>query len=166
MRNPDFVAVELGDKPARPTTFDITRDETAFRRLVRADILRFLQAVVARDWEEAVESIENAAEAEAPAPGDDPEIRRRREARRVELAFLPYLDTHGRFRLDPEGRSAKHTHFAAVEHLNAVAELEVTQVLVDHDSLNDHEVVFRLDLAASRLRSEIVLGFVEVRRFA
>jgi hypothetical protein len=33
LKNPDFVAAELGGKPARPASFDITRDADAFRRL-------------------------------------------------------------------------------------------------------------------------------------
>ena len=33
------------------------------------------------------------------------------EAKRIEAAFAPYFEAHGRFRLDPEGRSAKHTHW-------------------------------------------------------
>src|SRR5687767_11970397 len=54
LRNPDFVAADAGaDKPARPATFDITRDTVAFRRLVRTAIFGFLQDVAARDWESA-----------------------------------------------------------------------------------------------------------------
>ena len=31
LRNPEFVAADTADKPARPATFDITRDPAAFR---------------------------------------------------------------------------------------------------------------------------------------
>src|SRR5205814_1008653 len=47
MRNPEFVAASAEDKPARPATFDITRDVAAFRRLVRTAIFGFLQDVAA-----------------------------------------------------------------------------------------------------------------------
>src|SRR5687767_1003782 len=54
LRNPDFVASDSADgRPARPATFDITRDTVAFRRLVRTAIFGFLQDVAARDWESA-----------------------------------------------------------------------------------------------------------------
>ena len=53
LKNPDFVAIELAAKPARPASFDLTRDTAAFRRLVRVGVLGFLQDVAARDWEAA-----------------------------------------------------------------------------------------------------------------
>ena len=165
LRNPDFVAEILDDKPARPLTFDITRDEPGFRRKVRIHILSFLQAVSSRDWEEAVEML--TPELAETVPGslgtEDPELRRRREARRVEVAFADYFEEYGRFRLDPEGRSAKHTHFAEVDHLNAESSWEVAQILVDEDDANDREAIFSVDLAACRKTGEIRLRFFEVR---
>jgi hypothetical protein len=38
MRNPDFVAEETGDKPARPSSYDLTRDVPAFRRLFQRQV--------------------------------------------------------------------------------------------------------------------------------
>jgi hypothetical protein len=62
LRNPEFIAPESDDdgKPARPATYDVTRDRTEFRRLARTALLGFLQDVAARDWE--------AAAARLPAP--------------------------------------------------------------------------------------------------
>src|SRR5688572_18546221 len=109
LRNPDYIAAEIAgaEKPARPATFDITRDPAAFRRLVRTGIFGFLQDVAARDWESAAARL---ATGEAGAPAADTTALSP-EAKRIEAAFSPYFDAHGRFRLDPEGRSTKHTHW-------------------------------------------------------
>lgn len=159
MRNPAFVAAEAADKPARPSTFDITRDEPGFRKLVRAQILGFLQSVASHDHEAAAERVL------IPDTTDTDERREtnlRAEARRIELAFAPYFDAYGRFRLDPEGRSAKHTHFAPVEHLNAESAWEVSQTLVDHDDENERQAVFSVDLTACRKSGEVRVSFVEI----
>src|SRR4051812_7289698 len=47
LKNPEFVSADTADKPDRPASFDITRDDAAFRRLVRIAILGFLQDVAA-----------------------------------------------------------------------------------------------------------------------
>ncbi len=147
LRNPDYVAAEAaGDKPARPASFDITRDRDQFLRLVRAALLSVLQDVAVRDWDAAAAKLAW----EAPAGGavlPSP-------ARQVETAFQPYLQLKGRFRLDPEGRSAKHTHVTAPPD---AAVWEISQVLVDPEDLNDWEVQFDLSLADSRSQDRPVL---------
>lgn len=150
LRNPDFVAAEGADKPARPSTFDITRDTASFRRLVRTAVLGFLQDVAARDYENALLRLlpeDHAAEI-PPA-----------EVRKLEDAFAPYFETHGRFRLDPEGRSAKHTHW---DETAAPAAWTISQVLADADELNDWEVVFAVSLTESRAQNRVVMRFERV----
>jgi hypothetical protein len=110
--------------------------------LVRTAIFAFLQDVAARDWEAAAERVGRAG-----------------EARAIETAFSAYFDAHGRFRLDPEGRAAKHTHW----HENASAgEWEIAQVLVDAEEHNDWEARFTVLLAASRVENRAVVSFVAV----
>ncbi len=147
LRDPNFVSAsgEAADKPERPASFDVTRDGAGFRRLVRAAVLGFLQDVAARDWDAAAARL---------ASVDD------KASRRIEDAFRGYLEERGRFRLDPEGRSAKHTHWAED---NAAGIWEVAQVLIDRDELNDREAVFAIDLAESRARAVVALRFEEVR---
>ncbi len=151
LRNPDFVATDSEEKPLRPMSFDITRDQTEFRRQSRLLMLSVLQDVAARDWEAAAERC-------AP-PADTPDEEVTKRARRLEDAFLPYFDAHGRFRLDPEGRSAKHTYW---DDSDLPATLYVSQVLVDVDEDNDWEARFEVDLPASRAASAVVLRFSEV----
>lgn len=145
LRDPNFVVADGvdADKPARPATFDITRDAASFRRLVRTGIFAFLQEVSARDWEAAAERVG----------------RRAGEARAIETAFAAYFDVHGRFRLDPEGRSAKHTHWT--ENASA-GEWEIAQVLIDAEESNDWEARFTVSLATSRAENRAALAFVSV----
>jgi hypothetical protein len=143
MRNPDFIAQDAADKPARPSAFDITRDAASFRRLVRTTVLGFLQEIAARDWE--------AAAARVGAPED---------ARKLETAFGAYFDARGRLRLDPEGRSSKHTHWDESD----AKDWRVAQVLVDPEEQNDWEAAFAVSLDTSRIENRAVLRFEDVRR--
>jgi len=154
LRNPDFVAAGSADKPARPSAFDVTRDTAAFRRTVRTTVFSFLQDVAAGDWESAVSRLQTG-EAAVLAEGEPASA----EARRVETVFEGYFNARGRIRLDPEGRSAKHSHF---EEDRDTGELSLAQVLVDPDDLNDWEARFVVSLAESRTAQRAVVRFETV----
>ncbi len=159
LRNPEFIAAEAADKPARPATFDLTRDTAAFKRLIRTDVLGFLQDVAARDWEAAAARL-----ALDLAPDASPEAARLAEARRIEKAFTAYFDARTRFRLDPEGRATHNTHFLDEEtDARGHPGWPLVQVLVDAEGLNDWEACFEVSLAESRAAHEPVLRFSEVR---
>jgi superfamily II DNA or RNA helicase len=151
LRNPEFVAAETADKPQRPATFDITRDRATFQRLVRNTVFGFLQDVAARDWESAASRLE-PQQAVLPADGASTSP----EARRLETAFAPYFEARGRFRLDPEGRSAKHTHWT-MEPQDPT--WSVSQVLVDQADQNDWEATFSVKIDRSRAENRAVVQF-------
>jgi hypothetical protein len=150
LRNPEWVAAEATDKPARPQSYDLLRDRAAFGRLLRGAVLGFLQDVAARDWEAAAARVDPAL----PPEGERPEGSLTGLARRIEEAFRPYFEARGRFRLDPEGRAAKHLHLDETSETWSLA-----QVLVDPDDQNDWEVRLRLAPAACRAQSRVVLEF-------
>ena len=142
LKNPDWVTPDMGnsDKPARPSSFDITRDIAGFRRLIRTEIFLILQRALS--WDEEYEKIRNV--------------------------FTQYGEARGRFRLDPEGRAAKHTHFGAIVSEGeiataAVGEMEVSHVLVDADGANDWEAVFGVSMAASRVENRAIVRLIIVR---
>ena len=155
LKNPEFIAAEIEGKPARPKTFDITRDPEAFRRLVRIAILGFLQDVAARDWEAATARL-----AFSSSPGATSEAALLAESRRVEKEFVSYFEARGRFRLDPEGRSAKHTHWTEAPD---AGEIEIAQILADAEEANDWEVRLKVLLAESRAENRPVLKLVSLR---
>ncbi|HEY3756904.1 MAG TPA: DUF3516 domain-containing protein [Opitutaceae bacterium] len=142
LRNPSFQAAEAKEKPARPETFDVTRDREGFRRLVRTAILGFLQDVAARDWERAAERMEPRADL----------------VRELETAFGGYALERGRFRLDPEGRSAKHTHWDD--------DVAVAQVLIDGADENDWEARFEVLPGESRAAGRPVLRYAGLIRIS
>jgi hypothetical protein len=153
MRNPEFVAAaEAPDKPARPATFDITRDTVAFRRLVRTAIFGFLQDIGAREWDSALSRLQSGV----VEPGGETVSP---EGRKLEAAFTPYFEAHGRFRLDPEGRSAKHTHW---DESAEPGTWRIAQVLIDGDDQNDWEARFVVSLADSRAQNRAVVTFEAV----
>jgi len=161
LKNPDFVAASNdADKPARPASFDLTRDAPSFRRLVRTAIFGFLQDVAAREFDSALSRLRTG---EAAAPADNDPVSP--DARKLEAAFAPYFDARHRFRLDPAGRSAKHTHWSEEnETPNATGgkQWTVAQVLIDAEEQNDWEATFTIDLAASRTENRAVVSFVGV----
>ena len=177
LRNPDYVAAETGDKPARPSSYDLTRDVPAFRRQIRAAIFGFLQDVNVRDWEAAVERVEaigerledggqkpesgTAAAPQVASLGESLEAAKKAAVRQLEAMFAPYFEARGRFRLDPAGRAAGHTHW--VEENRESGELTVAQVLVDPEDANDWELVFSVDLAASRAAQGVVLRLASLQ---
>ena len=155
LRDPGFVAAEQADKPARPLAADVTRDPAAFRRLVRTAILGFLQEVAAREWENAAARLQTGEAAET-APGGSASD----EARRIEAAFGAYFEARGRFRIDPEGRSTKHTHWTEDRD---PGEWAVAQMLIDLEGHNDWEARFTVLLARSRAENRAVVRFDETR---
>ena len=159
LKNPDFVAATTSDtdKPARPASFDITRDAPTFRRLVRTAIFGFLQDVAAREFDSALSRLRTG---EAAAPADHDPISP--DARKLEAAFAAYFDARTRFRLDPEGRSAKHTHWSednAAPTADGGKQWLVAQVLIDAEEQNDWEATFTISLAESRAQNRAVVSF-------
>jgi superfamily II RNA helicase len=150
LRNPGWVAAETTDKPARPQSYDLLRDRAAFGRLLRGAVLGFLQDVAARDWEAAAARVDP----EPPTEGERPEGSLTGLARRIEDEFRPYFEARGRFRLDPEGRAAKHLHVDETPEI-----WDLAQVLVDPDEQNDWEVRLRLSPSACRAQARVVLEF-------
>ena len=159
LKNPDFIpaATSDADQPARPASFDITRDAPTFRRLVRTAIFGFLQDVAAREFDSALSRLRTG---EAAAPADNDPISP--DARKLEAAFAAYFDARTRFRLDPEGRSAKHTHWSednAAPTADGGKQWLVAQVLIDAEEQNDWEATFTISLAESRAQNRAVVSF-------
>jgi superfamily II RNA helicase len=154
LRDPNFVAAEAAEKPARPATFDVTRDAESFRRLVRTAILGVLQDAAGRDWENVAQRFD-AAELGTPKEGEALPSSGQDLTCLIETAFENYFRERGRFRLDPEGRSAKHTHWDVDGKF-----WNVSQVLIDPEEQNDWELRIRISLDASRARTTPSLEWV------
>ncbi len=154
MKDPEWIAVDAGGagKPARPASYDVTRDAPSFHRLVRAEIYLLLQG--AARW--------SAAGGRSAPPSQDEAEKEKETSYRM---FEPYFAERDRFLLDPEGRAAKHTHFAEKtgEGLAGPDEIEVAQVLIDTEDANDWEAIFVVSLTASRAEDRAVVRLVEVR---
>jgi hypothetical protein len=125
---------------------DITRDTAGFRRAVRHEVFSLLAEVARGDWSAAANRLADSGP--PPAEGMPHPA-----ARALEARFAAYFEARGRFRLDPEGRSAENTHWGEPE----AGLLPVSQVLVDPEGENDWELRLVVDLAASRERAAAVL---------
>jgi len=159
-RHPPAIArAGTGDAPSRPTPLaicDVTRDRAAFRRLVRTAIFGVLQDAAAHDWESAATRL---ATGEAGAADDGAPLSA--AAREVEAAFAPFFAARGRFRLDAEGRSTKHTHWLDESSVGA-EEWSVAHMLIDPADHNDWEAAFAVSLPESRAQNRAVLRFKRV----
>ncbi|MFP4282633.1 MAG: DEAD/DEAH box helicase [Opitutales bacterium] len=143
LRDPDYVPGVVEDKPVRPQTLDWTREPVGFQRRVRAAIFEVLRAVFIADWEMALERLDNEG----------------LEAAELEAAFAPFFEARESFRLDPEGRAAKHSHF---EEDRPEGLCHVAQMLVDPEGCNDWEARFTVLLDPSRREDRVALVFEAV----
>lgn len=149
LRNPEFVSIDQPEKPARPSSYDVTRDVPAFKRLIRTSVFGVLQDAAAGNWESAAARI---ATGEAGECGDEAPLSE--AARKIASMFEPYFEARTRFLLDPTGRAAQNSHW---DESSAPDFWRLSQVLVDPASFNDWEAVFSVDLPASRSAQRAVL---------
>ena len=172
MRDPAYIAGERGEplppgaeEAARAAARDITADTAAFTASTRARIFSFLSGLARLDYEGALEALsEGAPETGVPETGvpetSGPETgvaeatglakRAKGPAWTADLlgkALENYRAEHGMFRLDPEGRAARHTRVDAGNG----GFWRVSQALQDAEGRNDWAAVFGVDLAASRI---------------
>jgi hypothetical protein len=169
--DPDFKPVERAEllppgaeEAALAAARDITRDEKAFTAAVRARVFSFLSSVARYDFAGAFEALTEGLTEGAVTGGQAAASQAASLAAiaggpgapwtedRVRQALEEYRTDHGAFRLDPEGRAARHT---VVEKEidpagGAPQSWRVIQLLQDHEGHNDWKAEFAVDLAASR----------------
>lgn len=145
LRNPDFEPEQASQEPApdkRPTP--ITRNRTAFTRAVRNRVFDFVKELSRGNDQAALERMTDRGEWTVP---------------RLTETMDPYWEEHGRIRLDPEARNAKHSH---IKELPEKRQWQVEQILVDSEELNDWSAVFDVDLEQSDAQGEVVLTLAKL----
>ncbi|NLE02440.1 MAG: DUF3516 domain-containing protein, partial [Fibrobacter sp.] len=148
MRNPQYQAKEqkMALPPgAQELENDITRDSKKFTTLIRTRIFSFMSSLARRDYELALEGINDSPNSWT--------------AEKLEEAMNRYISGHGIFLLDPEARNARHTYVKKVPEKKM---WQVQQVLVDQESENDWALEFEVDLALSRERNDVVLRLRDI----
>jgi hypothetical protein len=157
MRDSDYQPGAAGEElrpPRREEAPDVTRDKKAFTAAVRTRVFAFLRAWSIGDDDAALDIL-GANSAEEGEPWTRERLRAAREA---------YLREHeGGLRLDPEGRSLRHTHVSPSED---GAHWRLEQMLVDPEGLNDWVAELEVDLARSREAGEPVLRLRRIETFA
>ena len=135
-------------EPERPAVekkpVPITRDRAAFTRSVRNRVFDFVKELSRQDFEGA---LERAGEA-----GDW-------TLARLSGAMAEHGGEHGRIRLDPEARSAKHFSLRDIPGRRA---WRVEQVLVDEEEYNDWSVIFEVDLTRSDEEGRVVFELIRI----
>ena len=141
LKNPDFVRdeVEMPEQPEREILF--TQDKAAFTRAVRLVVFDFIKELSRSEFEAALEFVN-------PGEWTVPQL--------VET-MAGYTDEHGLIRLDPEARNAKHFR---IDEDSEKRVWTIEQTLIDQEDLNDWQVTFEVDLAASDEEKRAVLMLV------
>jgi len=155
LRNPEFQP-EPNSSESRPpgaeaAAADITRDVKGFRGLVRNQIFHCLRALANNDLETVIASLSRISNGDAPAW----------TTASLEAALAPFYAVHSRFRLDPEARNSKHTHFESDQPSGL---LHVRQRLVDEEDVNDWVAIFCVDVAASKESGSLQMQFVGIEQ--
>jgi hypothetical protein len=139
MRDPNYLrgeTQELRPPGAEAADRDITRDPKAFTAAIRNRVFTFLHCLQVLDFEEAATQMGAEDENGASWTPD-----------RLKLLMEDYRAGHGGFRLDPEGRNARHTYVLPAEDKQT---WRIQQMLVDQEEDNDWVAEFEADLPASR----------------
>jgi hypothetical protein len=148
IRNPEYQPVagaELRPPGAEEALSDVTRDQKAFRALVRNTIFQFLRALADAEYPAALACI---------APGE-----RIWSGPDLAEALVPFFAEKSRLRLDPEARNARHTYFEPGE---SSGYWRVQQMLLDPEESNDWVAEFSVDLPASRKAGEARLSLLRL----
>jgi Domain of unknown function (DUF3516)/DEAD/DEAH box helicase len=152
MRDPSYLAPDAQEvRPggAEAVLQDITRDTKKFTALVRARIFSFMSALVKRDFEAALDGMNQDALSSPPHEGaakgaqNDSSWTPERLGQTLEI----YFSGHSGLRLDPEARNIRHTYVSPSQDTKFWL---VQQMVIDPDDLNDWVLEFDVDLAGSR----------------
>ena len=145
LKNPEFVAAEENPEKAfhaEDATKDVTLDKKKFLANSRSRIFALLSLLRNRDLDGALDLLaEDIPENEILADAENVPW----TEKRMEEILEEYHAEHGNFRLDAEGRSAKHTIA-----LWSGENLQIQQVLQDDEDFNDWEVDYSIPLAEAR----------------
>ena len=140
LRDPEFVPGKPTEKPTpEKKTMPITRNHTAFTRVIRNRVFDFVKELSRDNNQAALEQMTDSGEW-TPT--------------RLTETMNGYWEEHGRIRLDPEARNARHCYINEVPDQRR---WRVEQVLVDSEGLNDWSGVFDVDLEKSDARGEPAL---------
>jgi superfamily II RNA helicase len=140
LRDPNYVA-KAETKEATLTTTgpdDITRNARTFTTLVRTDVFSILRGLMSRNFEGALENLEDLNDAEGEAWTGP----------KLERVMNEYHKEHERLLLDNEARNLRHTYVKAAEDKRSWL---VQQTMVDPAGHNDWSVDVVVDLEQSRV---------------
>jgi len=158
MNHPDFKPVETeelrapgAEEAEAAAARDITTDPKAFLASIRMRVFSVMASLLRRDYASVLALLQEGWEDQA-LPGEHPSLQVPRDADglpwnedRLRSWMETYLESHGNFRLDPEGRALRHTLVEKKED-----EWIIEQMLQDHRDFHDGKMEFRVDLALSR----------------
>jgi len=145
LRDPNYRPKLDEPAPERPAgPHDITRDRTAFTRLVRNEIFRCVRLLANKQYKELDEAYDlNRLFPEVPS-----------KYAALDERMTAYYETHERIRLDPEARSKDRTHI--IESDDRLT-WTIEQTLVDSAELNNVLIIFELSLQRAKEKGEVCL---------
>ncbi len=152
LKNPNF-KVQINETPEE--TFrgngagDITADRKRFVNLCRARIFEFLTLVSRAQFDEALDLLADDLE-EGKLLIDAENVPW--TEKRLRSVFETFEESHGKFRLDAEGRAARYT-ITREEN----GELLIEQLLQDINEQNDWSLKFRVSLSLSKTHRAALL---------
>lgn len=151
LRNPSFVPVaespSIRPPGAEEALADVTRDEGAFKALVRMKIFEFLRSISGEDFAQASGVLVNSTEWPTLSLSE---------------TFAVFFEERGRLRMDPEARNVRNAYF---EMLPQERVMRVEQMLLDREDINDWATEFRVDLNASQSAGVPLLELVRIGPF-
>ena len=147
LRNPAWVSTHSADELQESGAIDITRDERAFRVLVRNDVFRIVRALARGRADDLFELIEPTSK----ATGETWSVSL------IKQAMDQYFTEHPDLLTDPSARSPAHFRVTTEP-----GTWRIEQTLVDSEGLNDWQLTISLDIAKSREAARPVLNLEKI----
>jgi superfamily II RNA helicase len=169
MRDPSYLAADSKEvRPPGAEEFDrdITRDTKTFTALIRTRIFAFLAALIKKDFEAALEIVENRQGSLPEENFGEKESGTETDSapwtiERLQQTLEAYYAEHSLICLDPNARNIRHTYVTPSADKKT---LKVQQMIVDPDDENDWSAQFEVDLVESRIKAEVVLRLERIER--
>ncbi|MDQ8200857.1 DUF3516 domain-containing protein [Pelagicoccus enzymogenes] len=157
MRNPEYQASTL-DADSLPDTeraSDITRDRSAFTRLIRNELFSFISLLAAGQYKELEDSYDLA-----PLFSETHDETPKWMDVELENRMASYYESRSWIRLDPAARNKEHTHITISDDRQSWT---VEQMLIDPEELNDWALTAEVDVPASKAAEKVIFKLVSLK---
>ena len=141
MQDSEYVPVEEEEAQHPEGQQCLSANKDTFKATIRSRIFSWLSCLSRSQYQDALDLLQEDLEEGNSAVDENGDLW---TIQRLETLIEDYRNDHGPFRLDPEGRALRHSHFKEEDE-----SWSVEQCLQDHEDLNDWSISFTIPVFES-----------------